>query len=121
MPEQPSANSNATAQVQAHLHIIALMLRAPHRFGPEAQAALADLVDELGKTLETPDVPSAEVARLSECAAQLAKAVHEEHEPGLLEAARNRYDHAVVAVESQAPTLAGLARRLAEMLSDVGI
>ena len=70
---------------------------------------------------EMPDVPGAEVARLTECTAQLVKAVQEQQEPGVLNAARSRLDKAVVAVETEAPGLANLTRRLAEMLSDLGI
>jgi hypothetical protein len=119
MAEQPA--DTAAAQVRTQLHAIAQLLREAHRLEPAAQAALADLVDELSKTLEAPAVPSAEVARLTECAAHLVKAVHEEQPPGLLAAARNRLEHAVVAVETEAPGLASLTRRLAEMLSNVGL
>jgi hypothetical protein len=120
MAEQP-ADPAAADLVRTQLHAIAQLLREAHRLEPAAQTALADLVDELSKTLEAPSVPSAEIARLTECTAQLVKAVHEEHAPGLLAAARNRLEHAVVAVETEAPGLASLTRRLAEMLSNVGL
>jgi hypothetical protein len=48
-------------------------------------------------------------------------AVHHGPEPSSLVAAHDRLDRAVIAVESQAPTLADLTRRLAQMLADVGI
>ena len=76
---------------------------------------------ELGKSLEGNAIPSAEVTKLTECAAHLVDAVHQGHAPGLLEAAHNRLDRAVIAVEAQAPALADLTRRLAQMLADVGI
>ena len=114
-------NSSANAQVQAHLHAISQLLREAQRLTPEAQALLADLVDELGNALQSTEVPNHEVAKVTEYATNLVQAVHEEHEPGMLEAARERLEHAVVAIESKAPTLAGLARRLAEMLSNLGI
>ena len=119
MPENSAPPS--TADVRAQLHAISELLRHTSRLTPQAQALLADLVEELGQSLDSKSVPSAEVARLTECAAHLVQAVHHDHEPGLLEAARNRLDRAVLAVESEAPGLAGLARRLAQMLADLGI
>ena len=116
MPE-----NSATTDVRAQMHNISELLRHTDRLEPEAQTLLADLIEELGKSLEATAVPSAEVARLTECAAQLVQAVHHTHEPGLLEAARNRLNRAVLAAESEAPVLAGLARRLAEMLANLGI
>ncbi|MSQ97074.1 MAG: DUF4404 family protein [Gemmataceae bacterium] len=120
MPETPS-QPPATEQVQAHLHAIARLLRETRHVGPEAQALLADLVDELGNALASADVPNEEVARLTECTTHLAQAVQEEGQPGMLEAAEERLEHAVLAVETKAPVLAGLTRRLAEMLSNLGI
>jgi hypothetical protein len=120
MPDKPGTPPSAS-QVRAHLHTISLLLREKDRLDPEAQALLADLVEELGKSLEEPAVPSVEMAKLAESTAQLVQAVHHGHEPNLLEAARNRLDRAVIAVESEAPVLAGLTRRLAQMLADLGI
>lgn len=114
-------NATDAALVQTQLRAIAQLLREARRLDPEAQAALADLIDELSRTLESPNVPSAEITRLTECTAQLARAVHEQESPGLMEGARTRLEHAVVAVETETPGLASLTRRLAEMLSNVGL
>jgi hypothetical protein len=103
------------------LHAVAELLRHADRLTPEAQALLADLVDELGNALQSPHVPDREVAGLTESAAQLAQAVHEKHEPSVLEAAEDRLERAVINVESKAPALANLTRQLAEMLSNLGI
>lgn len=120
MPEQPSSHP-AAALVHAHLHTISQLLREAPAVGPEAQALLADLLDEVGKALQTADVPAEEVARLTECTTHLAEAVHQQREPGILAAAEERLEHAVLAVEDKAPALASLTRRLAEMLSNLGI
>lgn len=119
MPGTPSHSS--AAQVQAHLHTISRLLRETHRVGPEGQTLLADLVEELSKALASDDVPDEEIARLTESATHLAQAVHEEDQPGMLASAQERLEHAAVAVETKAPALAGLTRRLAEMLSNLGI
>lgn len=121
MPENPITPTPATARMREHLHAISELLRHVHHLGPEAQSLLADLVDELGKSLESTEVPSAEVARLTECTSQLMQAVQQRHEPGVLEAARDRLDRAVIAAEAEAPTVAGLTRRLVDMLSNLGI
>jgi hypothetical protein len=120
MSEKP-AGADAKTQVLRHLHAVSHLLRAAHRLSPEAQALLADLVDELANALESEEVPNDDVAQLTESTSHLVQAVHEKHEPGMLEAAESRLERAVVAVESKAPALASLARRLAEMLSDLGI
>ena len=119
MSDQPA--TSAKTQVQAHLHAISQLLRDAERLGPEEQALLADLVDELGNALESTEVPEEKVTTLTERTSQLVQAVHEEHEPGVLAAAEERLEHAVIAIEAKAPTLASLTRRLAEMLSNLGI
>ena len=109
------------AEVRALLHTIADMLRHARHLGPEAQALLADLIDELGVALESPEVPHEEVAKLTECASQLIRAVIQTEDATVLEAAHDRLEGAVVAVETRSPALANLTRRLAEMLSNLGI
>ncbi len=114
-------SQSAAAQVQTHLHTISRLLRETRHVGPESQALLADLVDELGKALASADVPNEEIARLTEGATHLAQAVHAEDQPGVLQAAEERLENAAVALEAKAPTLVGITRRLAEMLSNLGI
>src|SRR5213593_3300753 len=104
MTDQPVPT---TSQVRAHLHTLSLLLRQ-NRLDAQTQALVADLVEELGRSLESSAVPSDEVARLAESTAHLVEAVHHRHDPTMLEAARNRLDRAVLAVEAEAPGLAGL-------------
>lgn len=119
MPEQPS--STAPAGVQISLHTIAEILRDPHPLSREVRTVLADLVDELSRLLATAAVPPAEVVHLTESTAQLARAVHRQERPGLLAAARDRVEAAILAAESKAPLTAGLARRLLDTLANIGI
>ena len=109
------------AQVRSILTMVAQVLRRIHHLGPEAQLLLADLVEELGNAVDRADVPPDELARLTEDALHLVEAVHDEQEPGVMEAARDRVEKAAVAVETGAPNLAELTRRLAETLSNLGI
>ena len=109
------------AEVRKLLHTLADLLRHARSLGPEGHALLADLIDELGVALESPEVANAEIAWLTECTSQLILAVKQKEQPGVLQAAEQRLESAAVAVETGAPGLANLTRRLAEMLSNVGI
>jgi hypothetical protein len=121
MPEEPSSQKPAATGVQASLRTIAEILRDPRPLSHDLRAVLAELVDELGRVLGTAVVPPAEVAHLAESTAQLARAVHRQEPPGLLAAARDRVEGAILAAESKAPLTAGLARRLLDTLADIGI
>ncbi len=121
MAESHSPAPPSVVEVRTHLHTIARLLREVHRLDPAAHDLLADLVDELGTALEADTVPSTELAHLTECTAQLVEAAHRGETAGLLGKARARLDRAVLAVEREAPTAAGLARRVAETLSNLGI
>ena len=117
------ADTSATpsaAEVRALLATVAQFLRQAHRLGPETQLVLADFVEELGRALEQKEITGEEIGRLTDCASHLLDAVHED-EPGVLESARARVEGAVVAVETRVPAVAGLMRRLAETLADLGI
>lgn len=109
------------AEFRKLLRTIADLLRHARHLGPEAQALLADLIDELSVALESPQVPNEEIARLTECASQLMRAVSEKQEPSVLESAEESLERAAVSMETKAPALANLTRRLAEMLSNLGI
>ncbi len=121
MNEPSSSASPSSAEVRTLLQTIAVLLRHTHHLGPEAQLLLADLVEELGNSLEQANVPSTELAHLTESASHLVEVALAEDAPGILEGARDRLERATVAVETASPALAGLARRLAEMLSNIGI
>lgn len=121
MPEQPPSRTSAAAGVQASLHTIGEILRDPHPLSHEVRGVLAELVEELGRVLESATVPPAEVAHLAESTAQLARAVHVQEPPGLLAAARQRLEAAILAAEAKAPLTAGLARRLLDTLANIGI
>lgn len=111
----------AAMKVQDHLHAIARLLRDVRHLGPEAQDLLAELVDELGRSLESHEVPPAELNRLAEQVAALLRAAKPGADAGLLGQIQGRLDQAATSLESRAPLLTGLTRRLIEMLSDLGI
>ena len=120
MPEQSSSPQDG-AQVQANLHELAEVLREAHHLEPEAQEALANLVDELGKALTPAALASSETAHLASTAAGLARTLHQEASPSLLSAAKRRLEQAALRAEAQAPVATGIARRLLDALADLGI
>jgi hypothetical protein len=118
MPEQPPSGPPAA---QASLHAIAELLRDPRPLTPALRTALADLLDEFGGTLSPAAVPPAEVQHLADSTAHLARALRQKRDLGYIAAARDRLEQAVLATEAQAPTTAGLARRLLDALANIGI
>ena len=121
MPEDPSSEAQTGAQIRASLHELAQELRQTHHLEPEAQEALADLVEELGNAL-TPTAPaSSETAHLASSAASLARALHQEQSPTLLSAAKQRLEQAALRAETKAPVATGVARRILDVLADLGI
>jgi hypothetical protein len=104
----------------AGLHEIARALREAPPLGPEAQQALAALIDELGNALEsTPARP--ELEHLAGTTADLVRALHRRHDARGLAAARDRLEQAILGLEARAPVTAGIARRLLDALTGLGI
>ncbi len=121
MAEQPDRNPPARPEVEASLHAVGELLREAHHLGPEAQQTLAQLVDELGSALGSGTLSSAELAHLRDSTARLVEALHRRHDEGVVAAARDRLEEAVVSAESNAPVVAGVARRLLDALASLGI
>jgi hypothetical protein len=117
MPEQ----TPPTASLEASIHELARVVREGRHLDPDAQQALADLVDELTNTLQNTALPAEETARLAESAAHLAQALHQRHEPTMLQQARDRLQQAVARAEVEAPVATGIARRLLDALANIGI
>ena len=106
--------------IRANLLEVARLLRKADHLEPEAQSELADLVDELAGALD-PAAPGEQAAHLAESSAHLARALHDQHHPGLIEAARRRLEDAAARAEVHAPVATGVARRLIEALARLGI
>jgi hypothetical protein len=111
----------AVAEVRTRLHDTAGLVRDSANLDPEVRTALSELLDELGRALESPEAPPAEVARLAQDAAHLADALHHGHDSGLLESARQRLEGLMLQAESRAPNAVGVTRRLIDALANLGI
>jgi hypothetical protein len=107
--------------VPGKLHEIARLLRTTQHLGPEAQHALAELADELGSALDPATAASAETSPLVETTAHLVSALHHDQRGGPLNAARQRLQELVAKLDGRTPYGADFARRLLDVLVDLGI
>ncbi len=121
MAEQQPPKSLVPPEVCETLDAVSRLLHQAQHLGPEAQQQLADLVDELNRTLSATAVAPEELSHLRESAAHLAEALEHQHDEGLLAAARDRLEEAAAGLEARAPTLAGITRRFLDVLSNLGI
>ncbi|MFO0810046.1 MAG: DUF4404 family protein [Gemmataceae bacterium] len=121
MPEDIVGGRPSAPEVRSRLLDTARLLRDSATIHPDVRGPLAELLDELGRALEAPDAPPAEVSRLAEGVAHLTEALHHGHDQGVLEAARDRLEGLVVQAEARAPTTVGLLQRVIDALSNFGI
>jgi Domain of unknown function (DUF4404) len=121
MPNADAPDTPSLPDIRARLHDASQLLRNPMPIDPDVRRALADLVDELGQALESPNVPPAEVARLAAHTAQLTEALHQGHDRGLLEQARIRMKDLALQVETRSPTAVHLVENLINALANIGI
>jgi len=121
MSEQQPPNPAVPPEVQATLLSVGNLLREARHLGPDAQRTLADLIDELGRALTTSRARPEELQHLADSTATLVEAVRHQHDEGVLTAARDRLEEAVIGAEARAPVVAGVARRLLDALSNLGI
>jgi hypothetical protein len=114
MPEQP--DPSAVNDIEE----LARRLREAEHLEPEARQQAADLLGDLAAELDQTE-PSAQKEHLAESAAQLVLAVQDQHEPGLIEAARARVEEAVARAEANAPVATDLVLQLIDVLANLGI
>src|SRR5829696_2300660 len=112
--------AGAGPPVGERLQELARLLRGSRHLGPQVQRELADLLEELAGELESA-APSAHAEHLAESAAHLAHELHERRGLGPVGAAVQRLNEAAARAEARAPVATGLARRLIDVLADIGI
>jgi Domain of unknown function (DUF4404) len=120
MPDKPPTDKKPVPPIVGDIADLARRLRGAEHLEPEIRARAADLLDGLASDLQQAG-PSAQKEQVAESAAQLVRAVQEEHEPGLIEAARERVEQAVAAAEAKAPVATDLVLRLIDVLAGLGI
>jgi phosphoglycolate phosphatase-like HAD superfamily hydrolase len=87
----------------------------------EPRQVLAELIDELSTALKSAQLPSDEVTHLAGTTMHLAEALHHQHDKGMLEKVRDRFEDATAQAEARAPVAVGLARRVLDALAQMGI
>jgi len=113
--------SGSLEQVQSRLQEVVALLQDADHLDADARQSLAGLAEEMHTLLEATTVPSDEEVRLVQRATEVIDALHRQHPPGALSAARGRLDQAVLSAESRAPLVAGLGRRFLDVLANLGI
>jgi hypothetical protein len=121
MAENSASQPPAVLEIQARLRDIALELRQSTSLDSSARTALAELLDELTRTLETENLPAAELTELAETTAGLAEALHRQQNEGIVGKAKESFQRAVTSAEAHAPLAVGLARTLLDALANIGI
>lgn len=110
----------STGSMQERLATLVQVLRSTDHLEPEAQTALANLVEELGVLLN-PTATASQTSHLAETTLHLAQALYQQHESTLIDTAVKRLEEAVVRAEAHAPVATGAARKLIDILANSGI
>ncbi len=111
----------STSDASARLRQLADLLRAAPHLGPEMQASLADLMEELSNSLGPAPALSDKQAHLADSAAHLADALRQQKDAGLLAHAKKRLEEAAIRTEGEAPVATGVVQRLIDTLANLGI
>ncbi len=120
MPETPESTPGADSTARERLLELAQSLHEADHLEPDARRELADLLRELAANL-SPDAPPEQASHLAESASHLVRLLHERPESGLIEAAKQSLEEATVRAGSNMPMAAELARRIVELLANLGI
>jgi hypothetical protein len=115
MSEQPGGDD-----LRDRLYELGTMLRESDHLEPETQQTLAGLVDELALALDEGRLEPQTTSHLAASIAEMTEALREQHK-GLFTSAAERLERAVVRAEGNAPVATGLAERLIDALSNIGI
>jgi hypothetical protein len=120
MPEEQSKGEQPSPAVESDIEELARRLREAKHLEPESRAQAANLLGDLVAELDQTE-PSPHHDRLVESTAQLVRAIKDQHEPGLIEAARERVEVVVAAAEAKAPVATDVVLRLIDVLAGLGI
>jgi DNA-binding NtrC family response regulator len=120
MPDHPSQGEQPVPPIVGEIADLARRLREAEHLEPELRERAADLLGGLASELDQAE-RSAHKEHLATTTAQLVRAVKDQHEPGLVEAARERVEQAVAAAEAKAPVTTDLVLRLIDVLAGLGI
>jgi hypothetical protein len=120
MPEQPSTGDHPDPPVADSIEDLARRVREAEHLEPGTRAQVADLLGNLAAELDQAE-PSAQKELLTQTTTQLVQAVHDRHDPGLIEAARERLEEVVARAETKAPVATDVVLQLIDLLARLGI
>ncbi len=120
MPEELNTSEQPKTPVRDEIEELAQRLREADHLDPQARSELAHLLSELAAALEQPQV-SVHTEELAERTAKLVRAVKEQHEPGLIEAARTRLEDTIARAEAKSPVVTEIVLRLVDVIAAFGI
>jgi Domain of unknown function (DUF4404) len=118
--DQPSTGETPETSTGGDIEELARRLGGVEHLEPKAKATLAGLLRKLAAELDQAEA-SVQKEHLAESAAELVRAVHDQHEPGLIAAARERLEGAVARAEAKAPVATDLVLQLIDTLAHLGI
>lgn len=98
---------------------LARLLQSVDHLEPPQREQLAALIEELDQALHA-GTPPEHAAQLAQTAADLVNALRPHHDTPL-ETARERLEEAATRAEIDAPIATGVARRLIDLLAELGI
>jgi hypothetical protein len=104
-----------------NLHELAQKLREADQLGPDAQRAVADLLDQLAQAIHPAGGGVDEHAHLADSATHLAHALRQKPEAHSVASALERFEFSVSRMEARAPLASGIVRQLIETLANLGI
>jgi uncharacterized protein DUF4404 len=104
-----------------NLHDLAQKVREADSLGPQAQRAVADLLDDLAQAIPPATGSSTEATHLAESATHLADTLREPQKSNAVPPALERFETAVARAEAKAPLASGIARQIIEALANLGI
>ena len=119
MPDQPAMGETPDPSIGSDIEELARRLGGVEHLDPKARATLAGLLRKLAMELDQAE-PSAQKEHLAESAAQLVRAVQDQHEPGLIAVARERLETAVARAEAKAPVATDLVLQVIDTLARSG-
>ncbi|MGP0063174.1 MAG: DUF4404 family protein [Isosphaeraceae bacterium] len=120
MPEHPSTGDEPDPSVANTIEDLARRVREAEHLEPGTRDQVADLLGNLAVELNQAE-PSAHKELLAQTTTQLEEAVRDRHEPGLMDAARERMEEVVARAETKAPVTTDLVLHLIDLLANLGI
>jgi len=120
-PDEINPEPPTMARMQADLQQLARSIREASHLEPQTQSSLASLLEELGHELNAGGSLSDKAAHLAGAVSEVARSLHEQEAPGLIETARDRLKDAAARAEVDAPVATGVVNRFLDVLANMGI